>query len=93
MTRLGSLLADVGHGLGWAGAEVRTQGTSLKACAIVYRQKVTRLVQLCGEEAPVVEKGMREHCRVRNLERFLHVKWREAPPTHHAVYSVIIQPV
>lgn len=59
MTRLGSLVAGVVYGLGWARIEVRTQGTSLRACVIVYRQKVTGLVQLCGEEAPVVQKGKR----------------------------------
>ena len=79
MTKLNSSEAGIGNGLRWVGVE-RTQGTSWKACVIVYRQEVMKLVQLCREEALVAEIGKREQCRVRNLERFLACKDGQKKP-------------
>lgn len=70
MAKLGSLAAGVRDGLRWAGTEMRTLGTSWKACAMVYRQEEMRLVQLCGKKVHVAEKGRRKQCRLRNLKIF-----------------------
>lgn len=70
MAKLGSLAAGIRHGLRWAVAEMRTLGTRWKACAMVYRQEVMRLVQLCGKKVHMAEKGRRKQCRLRNLVIF-----------------------